>query len=93
MHAEAERQLLGAILLRAVRDFTTYHRARNPEEQLLLDEARAWLFAPSEQAGDFTSFHSICWLLGLDTSRVRQRILGLVGEDLPPDCGQPAPAG
>lgn len=71
--AIAERHLLAAVLLRAVRDLG-YAGSTDPEEARVAEAAREWIFEGAEDEDHIGAFCTICHLMDLDANRVRARI-------------------
>lgn len=69
----AERHLLAAVLLRAVRDYG-YTGSANPEEARVAESAREWIFDDADDLDHIGTFCTICRLMDLDVERVRARI-------------------
>lgn len=69
----AERHLLAAVLLRAVRDYGLTGSA-DPAEAAVAEAAREWIFDGSEDVDHIGTFCTICRLMDLDVQRVRDRI-------------------
>ncbi|MDY0003536.1 MAG: hypothetical protein RBU30_19715 [Polyangia bacterium] len=74
--AIAERHLLAAVLLRAVRDFG-YRGSKDPEEARVAEAAREWIFEGEEDVDHIGAFSTICQLMDLDANRVRAQILSM----------------
>jgi len=72
----AERHLLAAVLLRAVRDYC-YSGSKDPEEARVAEAAREWIFDGSEDEDHIGAFCTICQLMDLDFQRVRAQILSM----------------
>lgn len=71
--ALAEKHLLAAVLLRAVRDYG-YAGSTDPEEARVAEAAREWIFDGSDEEDHIGAFCTICHLMDLDADRVRARI-------------------
>ena len=69
-----ERRLLLAVLEDGVRTFLKNARATQGRAFNLRREAHAWL--TTEDRSDVFAFENICEALGIDASRLRQRVLG-----------------
>ena len=69
-----ERRLLLAVLEDGVRTFLKNARATQGRAFNLRREALAWL--TTEDRSDVFAFENICEALGIDASRLRQRVLG-----------------
>lgn len=69
----AERHLLAAVLLRAVRDYC-YSGSQDPEEARVAEAAREWIFEGTEEEDHIGTFCTICHLMDLDFERVRTQI-------------------
>lgn len=78
---EAEKGLLAAVLMRAARDLAFYSRGRTPAELRIATDALAWIFEPSLDDSNLTSFHGICQALSLDPQQVRERILEIMPQE------------
>lgn len=78
----AEKLLLAAVLLQAVRDLVVYSRAFTDREQRFADDARRWIFDGQEDAGHVASFENICLAMDLDRQVVRRQILGMCPEEM-----------
>jgi hypothetical protein len=80
------QRLLTAILLRAVRDFVTYRRAKEGTEQYaIMEDAAGWIFWDGEDGDDpqeSMTFLDICEQIDVDPRRVRKIILRLKPNDL-----------
>ena len=69
----AERHLLVAVLLRAVRDYC-YSGPQGPEKAREAEAARVWIFEGKEEEDHIGTFCTICHLMDLDFVRVRAQI-------------------
>jgi hypothetical protein len=69
----AERELMIAVLSDAIECFWKYRRSRAALAIRLYQEAKAWLFADTENHP--FSFQNICQTLGLEPSYIRRGIL------------------
>lgn len=79
------QRLLAAILLRAVRDFVTYRRAKEGTEQYaIMEDAAGWIFWDGEdgQPRQPMTFLDICDQIDVDPLRVRAAVLRLRPNDL-----------
>lgn len=73
-----EKNLLWAVLHRAIIDATTYKGARSEEGQRTYRQIMAWFNSSSE--GYITSFSNICSVLNLKPKRVRKAIEERIAE-------------
>jgi hypothetical protein len=71
--ASGERRLLLAVLEDGIRTLLKYARASHGRAFNLRREALAWL--TSQDRGDVFAFESICEALGIDSDRLRLRVL------------------
>ncbi len=78
------QRLLTAILLRAIRDFVTYRRAKEGTEQYaIMEDAAGWIFwNGDEEPKQPMTFLDICEQIDVDPIRVRTLILRLKPNDL-----------
>ena len=69
-----ERRLMLAVLEDGIRAFVTNARATHGRAFNLRREALTWL--STDDRSDVFAFENICEALGIDASRLRQRVLG-----------------
>jgi len=74
-----ERRLLLAVLEDGIRTFLKNARATHGRALNLRREAYTWLI--TDDRGDVFAFENICEALGIDASRLRQRVLGEAAHD------------
>src|SRR5438552_17329665 len=74
-----ERRLLLAVLEDGIRTFLKNARATHGRALNLRREAYTWLV--TDDRGDVFGFENICEALGIDASRLRQRVLGEAAHD------------
>ena len=74
-----ERRLLLAVLEDGIRTFLKNARATHGRALNLRREAYTWLV--TDDRGDVFAFENICEALGIDSSRLRQRVLGEAAHD------------
>ena len=74
-----ERRLLLAVLEDGIRTFLKNARATHGRALNLRREAYTWLV--TDDRGDVFAFENICEALGIDASRLRQRVLGEAAHD------------
>jgi len=72
--ASGERRLLLAVLEDGIRTLLKHARATHGRALNLRREAFTWLTASPD--ADVFSFTNICETLGIDSDRLRQRVLG-----------------
>jgi hypothetical protein len=72
--ASGERRLLLAVLEDGIRTFLKYAHATHGRGFNLRREAIVWLTADDRR--DVFAFENICEALGIDASRLRDRVLG-----------------
>jgi hypothetical protein len=74
-----ERRLLLAVLEDGIRTFLKNARATHGRASNLRREALSWL--TTDDRSDVFAFENICEALGIDASRLRQRVLGESSDD------------
>src|ERR1051325_5872412 len=77
--ASGERRLLLAVLEDGIRTLLKNARATHGRALNLRREAYTWL--ATDDRGDVFAFENICESLGIDASRLRQRVLGEAAHD------------
>lgn len=68
------RNLLVAVVRRAIEDWVLYRAKRDIASKRLAREAFQWIFVDHNQEHDFMSFGSICRVLGADPDYMRRGI-------------------
>ena len=81
-NATAEKHLLAAVLLRAVRDLVSHAPGNGSADPRVAEAARRWIFDSGEDDHYLTSFGGICQALSLDCGKVRERIQMLCPEEV-----------
>ncbi len=76
-----ERRLMLAVLEDGIRAFLKNARATHGRAFNLRREALSWL--STDDRSDVFAFENICEALGIDASRLRQRVLGETSEGAP----------
>jgi hypothetical protein len=85
--SEAEKSLLLAVLMDAIRIYLADRRANTRERRVRFEETRRWFEeAPCGGGREIFAFENLCAALGVNADRLRAR-LGLI-----PRCGNPATA-
>ena len=74
-------KLWASVMRRAVVDWVLYREHEDPKLSKLGKSADDWLFLQEAAREDLGTFHSLCEIMNLPPSLVRERILNMTEED------------
>lgn len=81
---KAEHRLLCAVLEDAIRGYVTNIKCSTSRQRKAFQEVVDWFLSVENARGELFSFHTVCDLLGVESTHILKGLMSLRADNLPP---------